>query len=106
MTTYETNPIHLLVGGKEMPATLSTVEAAALLGVDRQTLIHRRGTGKLPVEPLTLGAKLRWPTMAIAQALGLPVEIVGGDDATTLPEGVEVHDLAQELDSHPDPGGS
>jgi hypothetical protein len=75
----DTHPVRLLVGGREMPATLNTVQAAEFLGVDRQTLIARRGTGMLPVEPLNVGHRLKWPTARIADALGIPWEIIPED---------------------------
>jgi hypothetical protein len=34
------------------------------------------GTGRLPVEPLRWGHQYRWPTIGIAQALGLDYEVV------------------------------
>jgi hypothetical protein len=74
-----------------MPATLNTFEAAEMLGVDPQILRVQRGTGKLPVEPLTLGSRFRWPTSKIADALGIPWSVVGADDARSLPEGDDDH---------------
>jgi hypothetical protein len=72
-------PPAIVVAGRAYPPTLSTDEAAALLGCHRALLQAERGKGTLPVEPLQLGHRLRWPTLAVAQALGLPAEIVHGD---------------------------
>jgi len=41
-----------------------------------QLLYRAIGTGELPVEPLTLGRRYRWPTVPVAQSVGLPTEIV------------------------------
>jgi hypothetical protein len=37
------------------------------------------GTGQLPCEPLRWGHQYRWPTVAIARALGLDFEVVAAD---------------------------
>jgi hypothetical protein len=50
---------------------MSTQEAAELLSCTPEVLQRDRGKGTLPVEPLQLGRRLRWPTMKIAAALGL-----------------------------------
>jgi hypothetical protein len=102
VNTVQTRPPRAVVAGKELPMTLSTDEAAAWLGCSPERLQQQRGTGRLPVEPLTLGNRLRWPTVQVAEALGLPVGITG-DDAGSPPRVAVVHDLAQE--SGAEPGG-
>jgi hypothetical protein len=78
-------PPVVMVAGVTYPATLSTIEAAAWLGCSPERLQAERGTGRLPVEPLTLGRRLRWPTVLIARAIGLEAEILldeaGGSSA-------------------------
>jgi hypothetical protein len=88
------------VAGKLLPLTLSTDEAAQWLNTSAVRLQQRRGQNVLPVEPLQLGHRLRWPTTAIAEALGLPWEIVG--DARPAPDDAEVHVIA--TSSGTDPG--
>jgi len=69
----------LLVAGRAEEPTMSTDGAAKMLGTTAELLRRERGTGRLPVEPLTLGSRLRWPTALLAAAVGLPVEIVFPD---------------------------
>jgi hypothetical protein len=73
------HPPAVIVAGVGYPATLSTIEAAAWLGCSPERLQAERGTGRLPVEPLTLGRRLRWPTVLVARAIGLEAEIVLAD---------------------------
>lgn len=61
---------------EEFPLTLSTDEAAGFLGCCVDRLYQERGNGTLPVEPLKLGKRLRWPTLKVAESLGLAVELV------------------------------
>lgn len=60
-------------------ATMSTIEAAALFGCTPERLQSERGRGTLPVEPLQLGRRLRWPTALVGSALGLEVVTVAGE---------------------------
>jgi hypothetical protein len=89
------------VAGKLLPLTLSTEEAAQWLNTSAVRLQQRRGTGVLPVEPLTLGHRLRWPTTAIAQVLGLPWEIVT-NDAGVSQDDADVHVIAATSGTRPD----
>ena len=59
------------IAGRRYRATMSTSDAAALFGCTPERLQNERGRGTLPVEPLHLGRRLRWPTVLVAQALGL-----------------------------------
>lgn len=61
------------VAGRRYGATMSTHEAAELFCCSAERLQQERGRGTLPVEPLRLGRRLRWPTVLVARALGLPV---------------------------------
>lgn len=65
------------IAGRKYRATMSTGEAAELLGCSPERLQQERGKGTLPVEPLQLGRRLRWPTLLIAEALGLALESPG-----------------------------
>jgi hypothetical protein len=77
--------VTVLVAGKPCPPTLSTEQVADIWGYSSQRLYAEIGTGALPVEPLTLGRRYRWPTVPVAQAVGLPTEVVhetsGGEAA-------------------------
>jgi hypothetical protein len=75
--TVPTVVVH--VAGKPYPPTLSTEQAAEIWGYSSQRLYAEIGTGALPVEPLTLGRRYRWPTVPVAQAVGLPTEVVHQD---------------------------
>ncbi|MDH3731306.1 MAG: helix-turn-helix domain-containing protein [Acidimicrobiia bacterium] len=57
--------------GRQYGPTMSTNEAAELLNCTPEVLQRDRGKGTLPVEPLQLGRRLRWPSMRIAAALGI-----------------------------------
>lgn len=59
------------IAGRRYRATMSTGEAAALLGCTPERLQNERGRGTLPIEPLQLGRRLRWPTAKVAEVLGL-----------------------------------
>ena len=80
MTSLDVRPPSVRLAGQTYPLTLSTEEAARFLDCSRQRLHAERGTGRLPVEPLQLGRRLRWPTLEIARAVGLPAELVHPDD--------------------------
>ncbi len=64
-------PPEFEIAGRHYRATMSTGEAAALLGCTPERLQTERGRGTLPLEPLQLGRRLRWPTVKVAEALGL-----------------------------------
>jgi hypothetical protein len=70
---------HVVVAGIPYSAMLSTAEAARLMGCSVELLKHNHGTDRLPVRPVRYGRNLRWPTVAIAQAMCLPVEVPGGE---------------------------
>ncbi len=71
--------IRVRVGDVDYPATLSTEEVATgFFDCSAELLQRQAGKGQLPVEPLRLGNRLRWPTLLIAQAVGLPAVLVEG----------------------------
>jgi hypothetical protein len=74
-------PVVVMIAGRPYPPTLSTSETAELWGCSPERLYAERTRGTLPVEPLTLGHRYRWPTISVAEALGLPVEIVHAGNA-------------------------
>ncbi|MGI8631610.1 MAG: helix-turn-helix domain-containing protein [Solirubrobacterales bacterium] len=51
--------------------TLSTAEAAEILGVGVDCLWALARSGTAPVAPLRLGRRLRWPTAAVLSAVGI-----------------------------------
>ncbi len=61
----------IVIFGRSYGPTMSTGEAAELLSCTPEVLQRDRGKGTLPVEPLQLGRRLRWPTMKIAGLLGV-----------------------------------
>ena len=84
-------PPRVRIGDRTYPATLSTAEAADWLDCGVNRLRDEAGHGV--VQPLKLGHRLRWPTLQVAEVLGLPAEVVHDDpddgsplDAGTLPE--------------------
>jgi excisionase family DNA binding protein len=58
----------------ELPPTLTTAEAADLLGVSRDHLWALARAGEAPVAPLRLGRSYRWPTARLLDLLGLDPE--------------------------------
>lgn len=54
----------------EIPAVMTTAEAAELLRVRPDLLWKLAREGRAPVEPLRLGRSLRWPTARLLAALG------------------------------------
>lgn len=79
MTAVDVRPPSVQLNGRTYPLTLSTEEAAEFFDCSAQRLRAERDSGTLPVKPLTLGHRLRWPTLAVAQAVGLPAELVYPD---------------------------
>jgi hypothetical protein len=71
--------VTMIVAGRAFPPTLSTAETAELWGCSAERLYAELGRGTLPVEPLALGRRYRWPTIRVAEVLGLTVEVVYGD---------------------------
>jgi hypothetical protein len=103
LSTLDAAPPLVEIAGLLYPATLNTTEAAAWLGYTAETLTHKRGTGILPVEPLELGRKLRWPTIAVAAAVGLQATVVAAD---ALPDTTTVDAELVGSDPQPDADGS
>ncbi len=54
-----------------LPVSLTTPEAASLLGVSVDHLWGLARAGTAPVEPLKLGRAYRWPTAPLLAVLGL-----------------------------------
>lgn len=69
------DPASIRVLGRPYGPTMSTAETAQLWGCSCELLQRRAKSGELPVRPLVLGNRLRWPTVLVAEALGLPVEM-------------------------------
>lgn len=76
MSETTTRPVTMIVAGRPYPPTLSTAQTAELWGCSPERLYAEMGRGTLPIEPLALGRRYRWPTIHVADALGLPVEVV------------------------------
>lgn len=68
--------IRVLVAGQPYPPTVATSQVAEWWSCSPELLQREVGGGDLPVEPLKLGRRYRWPTVAVAAAAGLPVEVV------------------------------
>lgn len=63
-----------------LPPTLTTEQAAEMLGVSRDHLWALQRAGEAPIEPLRLGRALRWPTARLAALLGLDLTTPNPDD--------------------------
>jgi hypothetical protein len=72
MTTTNSGPVTMIVAGTPYPPTLSTAQTAQLWGCSPERLYAELGRGTLPVEPLVLGKRYRWPTLRVAEALSCP----------------------------------
>lgn len=54
-----------------LPTTLDGHQAADIFGVSYWLLLELAKRGEAPVEPLRLGRKLRWSTIAVLAAVGI-----------------------------------
>jgi hypothetical protein len=71
---------------KPTTTTIDTARFAVLIGSSAQ-LVYRTLTEapeKLPVQPIQLGRRLRWPVVPVARLTGLPVEFVASDCEPTI----------------------
>jgi len=59
----------------DRPPTLSTEEAAGLLGVTPYVLYKQVKAGTAPIEPIRLGRLLKWPTKNLLDLLGLSPDV-------------------------------
>ncbi len=73
--------VRVRVAGVDYAATMSTQEVSALFDCSAELLQRQAGKGQLPVEPLRLGNRLRWPTLLVAAAVGLPAVAVAGESS-------------------------
>ena len=55
----------------QLRPTITTEEAAKILGVGKWLLYDLARQGRAPVTPLRLGRTLRWPTARLLAALGV-----------------------------------
>jgi hypothetical protein len=62
-----------LAQAAKLPASLSLIEAAALLGIGRTHAYNLEAAGDFPVPVLHLGRAIRVPTAPLLDLLGLPV---------------------------------
>lgn len=62
-----------LAQAARLPASLSLIEAAALLGIGRTHAYNLEAAGQFPVPVLHLGRVIRVPTAPLLELLGLPV---------------------------------
>ena len=80
--------VRVRIAGVDYPPTLSTGDVATgFFDCSPEFLQRQRGQGTLPVEPLLLGNRLRWPTIEVAKAVGLPFEVVDDESAAEMPAG-------------------
>ena len=61
-----------LAQAAKLPASLSLIEAAALLGIGRTHAYNLEAAGDFPVPVLHLGRVIRVPTAPLLELLGLP----------------------------------
>lgn len=73
-----------------LPPTLTTDQAAELLGITADHLWKLRREGQAPVESLQLGRALRWPTVPLLELLGISRDETGplqaGPVLTAVPD--------------------
>ena len=62
-----------LADAARLPASLSLIEAAALLGIGRTHAYNLEAASQFPVPVLHLGRVIRVPTAPLLDLLGLPV---------------------------------
>lgn len=74
--------VEIRIGGRQVAGTLSTAEAAQLIGISPFALRQWEGSPNAQVRPLRFGNKLRWPTLSVAELIGAPVDLVVDGDVT------------------------
>lgn len=74
-----------LAQAAKLPASLSLIEAAALLGIGRTHAYNLEAAGQFPVPVLHLGRVIRVPTAPLLQLLGLPTPIPIPDSGPPAP---------------------
>ncbi len=60
-----------LADGTELPPTLDGRQTAELFGCSYWSILDQAKAGTCPVQPLKLGRKLRWSTVAVLRVLGV-----------------------------------
>lgn len=86
-----------LAQAAKLPASLSLIEAAALLGIGRTHAYNLEAAGAFPVPVLHLGRVIRVPTAPLLELLGLPTPNPAPASERGKPE---AHGIAEE----PPPG--
>jgi predicted DNA-binding transcriptional regulator AlpA len=86
-----------LAQAAKLPASLSLIEAAALLGIGRTHAYNLEAAGQFPVPVLHLGRVIRVPTAPLLELLGLPTP-------AREPGEAEPHPGADGTDEEPPPG--
>lgn len=74
-----------LAQAAKLPASLSLIEAAALLGIGRTHAYNLEAAGQFPVPVLHLGRVIRVPTAPLLRLLGLATPIPIPDSSPPAP---------------------
>ncbi len=75
-----------LAQAAKLPASLSLIEAAALLGIGRTHAYSLEAAGEFPVPVLHLGRVIRVPTAPLLQLLGLSAPMADTSSVTGAPQ--------------------
>ena len=67
----DTKPALTLADCQHLPPTLDGHQTAEILGCSYWMLLELVKAGRAPVEPLRLGRRLRWPTIAVLAVVGI-----------------------------------
>jgi predicted DNA-binding transcriptional regulator AlpA len=74
-----------LTEAERLPASLSLIEAAALLGIGRTHAYNLAAAGRFPVRVLRLGRVIRVPTAPLLYLLGLAASADAPEPPATRP---------------------
>jgi hypothetical protein len=85
-----------------LPASLSLIEAAALLGIGRTHAYSLEAAGEFPVPVLHLGRVIRVPTAPLLDLLGLPVPT---PHTAPAPDTAQADTGTDDANEEPPPGG-
>jgi hypothetical protein len=62
----------------ELPPTLDAHKVGECWGISGWSVYEGAKRGDLPVEPITVGRSLRWPTISVLLSIGFDPQMIAG----------------------------